>query len=169
MKTRGFTLIEVLVVVLIIGILTSVALPQYQKAVDKTHLAVYLPIAAKIRDAQNVYYTTYNKYAESLDNLDIELNIKDYCSGFHPGKTAWFAWNCKYGFGLDNYDSGKSQYFNIYFCPDQANTISDSHSPCWNSKIATITFFYATHPTSDSKISCTSTSKRGQNLCNQFK
>ena len=62
-KLGGFTLIEVLVVVLIIGILTSVALPQYQKAVEKARVAEALQALAQLRDAQLVFYDTYGRWA----------------------------------------------------------------------------------------------------------
>ncbi len=49
---KGFTLIELLVVVLIIGILASIALPQYQKAVEKSRSAEALVM---LKNAHQAY------------------------------------------------------------------------------------------------------------------
>ena len=72
-KKNGFTLVEILVVVLIIGILTSVALPQYQKAVLKSRFAQAKIMARAIADAEEVYYSTYNTYTPNIEELDISL------------------------------------------------------------------------------------------------
>lgn len=50
---KGFTLLEMLVVVLIIGILASVAMPQYQRAVERSRAVEAITISRAIIAAQN--------------------------------------------------------------------------------------------------------------------
>ena len=74
---KAFTLIELLVVVLIIGILAAIALPQYERAVEKSRLAEAKIILRHIADAQRAYYMTNGKYSENLDELGVDIPGKD--------------------------------------------------------------------------------------------
>jgi len=75
---KGFTLIELLVVVFIIGILAAIALPQYQKAVERSRMAEAVQVLGDVATAQTVYYMQHGNFATTLDllntNGDVQIN-----------------------------------------------------------------------------------------------
>ena len=73
MNKKAFTLLELLVVVLIIGILAAVALPQYRKAVGRAELAQVISATKAITNAQERFYLANGSYTTNLQDLDINL------------------------------------------------------------------------------------------------
>ncbi len=74
-KSKGFTLIEMLVVVLIIGILAAIALPQYKLAVGKARFATLKDITKSLSGSVNRYYLTHDAYPASYKELDLDFSV----------------------------------------------------------------------------------------------
>jgi general secretion pathway protein G len=68
-KKSGFTLVELVVVMAVIALLSSLAMPRYFGSMEKTREAVLRENLALTRQALDKYYGDNGKYPESLEQL----------------------------------------------------------------------------------------------------
>lgn len=69
MKNKGFTLAEILVIVLVIAILAGIAIPVYTKAIIRSRAADALKVLALASSKQELFLINNNRYAADFTEL----------------------------------------------------------------------------------------------------
>ena len=105
-RKKGFTLLELLVVVLIIGILAGIALPQYRKAVEKAKLAEALTNFKVLEDGIERYILANGFPNRETYLPDIPLDVELTGGEFND-----------FGYVTDNF------YYEIHLLPEGDLTV----------------------------------------------
>ncbi len=74
---RGFTLIEVLIVITLVIVLASIGMPMYQNSVRRSREAVLREDLYRMRDAIDQYYADKTKYPQTLQDLVTEGYLRE--------------------------------------------------------------------------------------------
>ena len=73
MNNKGFTLVELIVVVIVLAIMASIALPMYTKALERSRAGGAISILTSLAKAESSFRMMVGYYTNNISNLDITI------------------------------------------------------------------------------------------------
>jgi type IV pilus assembly protein PilE len=109
-RHRGFTLIELMIAVAIVGVLGAIALPSYNSYVTRGKRAEARNALMDIAARQQRWYSDNNQYTATIGNGGLE--VKDPCADIAGTQTE----TCKYTITIGGV-AGTNQAFSLTATP----------------------------------------------------
>jgi len=121
-NSKGFSLIELMIVVVIIGILAAVAVPAYFNHILRTRQADAYHNLLDIKAAQEMYYSMYNRYG-SFANGDTFTDLLS----FDIGDSKYYEYHILSASTLAFSAEAEGKFKKL---KDNKILITDSEDPC---------------------------------------
>ena len=76
-KKSGFTLIEIMITLIIVGLLSALVIPRFAGTIEKNKVSEAFSILSAVRQAQVVYEFETGNYSTTINNLDVTIPASD--------------------------------------------------------------------------------------------
>ena len=130
-QKSGFSLVELTIVVVILGVLATFAVPRFMSSVERTKAAEAYSYLSEMESAQARYNGENGRYANSTSQLDIDLNRPEFFSVAGPYSSNWETkWEMK--LTRNGASSGYGRYTVIFTqdgCDTRRSTIPNQLAP----------------------------------------
>jgi len=74
---KGYSIVETMVSVIILGVLASIAIPNFTTTIERTKSSEGIKILSSLLTAQRTYFAENQSYASLLTDLDITISTPD--------------------------------------------------------------------------------------------
>lgn len=132
-RANGFSLIELMIVVVIVAILAAVAIPSYRQYVVRSHRIDAQRALLEVAGRQERYFYSNNAYADTLAKLSATSSMAgDYYAISIPSASSTDFTATATAVGIQQRDDSLCQTLSLNRAGVQQSTGTTANSPkCW--------------------------------------